>query len=53
MIAILVAVLAAAVVFWLCVSLGLPAVIGVVAAILVLIAGVGSRGQGVGHGRGL
>ena len=53
MIAILVAVLAAAVVFWLCASLGLPAVAAMAAAILVLIAGVGTGGYGIGHGRRL
>jgi hypothetical protein len=53
MIAILIAVLAAAVVFWLCAALGLPAVVATTAAILVLIAGVGTRGYGLGHGRRL
>jgi hypothetical protein len=46
MIGILVAVLLAAVVYWLCVMLGLPAIVGIVAAILVLLAGVGTGGYG-------
>jgi hypothetical protein len=44
MLGILVAVLLAALVYWLCMALGLPALIGVVAAILVLVAGIGSGG---------
>ena len=39
MIGILVAVLLAALVFWLCTALGLPAIVGVIAAVLVLLAG--------------
>ena len=46
MIGILVAVLLAAVVYWLCVMLGLPAIVAIVAAILVLLAGVGTGGYG-------
>jgi hypothetical protein len=47
MIGILVAILVAAVVYWLCVALGLPAIIGLVAAILVLLGGMGTGGYGV------
>jgi hypothetical protein len=46
MIGILVAVLLAALVYWLCLMLGLPVIVGIVAAILVLVAGVGSGGYG-------
>jgi len=46
MIGILVAVLLAALVYGLCLMLGLPAIVGVVAAILVLVAGVGTGGYG-------
>jgi hypothetical protein len=46
MIGILIAVLIAALVYWLCLALGLPAIVGIVAAILVLIAGVGTGGYG-------
>lgn len=47
MIGVLIAVLVAALVYWLCLALGLPAVVGIVAAILVLIGGVGTGGYGV------
>jgi hypothetical protein len=47
MIGILVAILIAALVYWLCVALGLPAIIGIVAAILVLLGGVGTGGYGL------
>jgi hypothetical protein len=46
MIGILIAVLIAALVYWLCLALGLPAIVGIVAAILVLVAGVGTGGYG-------
>src|SRR5215211_2887391 len=46
MIGILIAVLLAALVYWLCVMLGLPSIVGIVAAILVLLAGVGTGGYG-------
>jgi hypothetical protein len=51
MIGILVAILVAALVYFLCVALGLPAIVGIVAAILVLLAGVPSSGFGLGRGR--
>lgn len=38
--AVLIAVLVAALVYLLCVALGLPAIVGIIAAILVLLAGV-------------
>jgi hypothetical protein len=40
MVGLLIAVLVAAVVYALCVALGLPSIVGVVAAILTLLAGV-------------
>lgn len=49
MIGILVAVLLAALVYFLCVALGLPAIVGIVAAILVLLAGIPSGGYGLGR----
>jgi hypothetical protein len=52
MIGILIAILVAALVYWLCVALGLPAIVGIVAAILVLVAGIGTGGYGL-RGRGL
>ncbi len=48
MIGILIAVLFAALVYALCVALGLPSIVGIVAAILVLLAGVPSGGYGLG-----
>ena len=51
MIGILIAVLVAALVYWLCVALGLPAIVGIIAAILVLIGGVGTGLGGWGRGR--
>ncbi len=46
MLGVLVAVLLAALIYWLCAALGLPVTIGVVAAALVLAAGVLSGGRG-------
>jgi hypothetical protein len=51
MIGILIAILIAALVYWLCLALGLPAIVGIVAAILVLLAGVGTGGYGMRAGR--
>jgi hypothetical protein len=48
MIGILIAILLAALVYWLCVMLGLPAIVGIVAAILVLLAGIPTGGYGFG-----
>ena len=49
MIGLVIAVLVAALVYALCVSLGLPAIIGIVASIFVLLAGIPSRGYGFGR----
>jgi hypothetical protein len=46
MIGVLIAVLFAALVYVLCLALGLPAIVGIVAAILVLIGGIGTGGFG-------
>jgi hypothetical protein len=48
MIGILIAVLLAALVYFLCVALGLPSIVAIVAAILVLLAGIPTGGYGVG-----
>ncbi|MGZ4268114.1 MAG: hypothetical protein ACXVFN_11450 [Solirubrobacteraceae bacterium] len=48
MIGILIAVLLAALVYILCTALGLPVIVGIVAAILVLISGIGTGGYGFG-----
>lgn len=48
MIGIIIAVLLAALVYLLCTALGLPAIVGIVAAILVLLAGIPTGGYGLG-----
>jgi hypothetical protein len=48
MIGILVAILIAALVYFICAALGLPYIVGVIAAILVLLAGIPSGGYGLG-----
>jgi hypothetical protein len=48
MIGIVLAVLFAALVYAICVAVGLPAIVGIVAAILVLLAGIPSGGFGMG-----
>ncbi len=52
MIGILIAVLLAALVYWVCLVLGLPAIVAIIAAVLVLLSGVGTGGYGYGR-RGL
>ena len=55
MIGILIAILVAALVYALCLALGLPSIVGIVAAILVLLAGIPTGGYGFGSrwgGRG-
>lgn len=47
MIGVIIAVLFAALVYWLCLAIGLPAIVGIVAAILVLLANVGTGGAGL------
>jgi hypothetical protein len=49
MIGLVIAVLVAALAYALCVALGLPAIVGIVAAILVLLAGIPSGGYGLGR----
>ena len=51
MIGLLIAIVVAALVYWLCVALGLPVIVGIIAAILVLIGGVGTGFGGWGRGR--
>jgi hypothetical protein len=47
-IGILIAVLVAAVVFWIATAIGLPYIVAVIAAILVLLAGIPTGGYGFG-----
>jgi hypothetical protein len=48
MIGILIAIVLAALAYWLCMALGLPAIVALIAAVLVLLAGVPSGGYGLG-----
>lgn len=41
MIGIVIAILVAALVYWLCLVLGLPSIVGIIAALLVLFSGIG------------
>ncbi len=49
MIGILIAVLLAALVYALCLAIGLPSIVAIIAAILVLLAGIPRGGYGFGH----
>ena len=49
LISVIIAVLFAALVYALCLALGLPAIVGLIAAILVLLAGIPTGGYGVGR----
>ena len=49
MIGILIAILLAALVYWVCLVLGLPAIVAVIAAVLVVISGIGTGGYGYGR----
>jgi hypothetical protein len=48
MIGIVIAILVAALVYWLCTAIGLPAIVAIIAAILVLLAGIPTGGYGFG-----
>jgi hypothetical protein len=48
MIGIIIAVVVAALVYLLCTALGLPSIVGIIAAILVLLAGIPTGGFGFG-----
>jgi hypothetical protein len=48
MVGILIAIVLAAVAYWICMALGLPAIIALIAAVLVLLAGVPTGGYGYG-----
>jgi hypothetical protein len=45
---ILIAIVLAALAYWVCVALGLPAIVALIAAVLVLLAGVPTGGYGFG-----
>lgn len=48
MIGIIIAIVLAAIVYWICMALGLPAIIAIIAALLVLLAGIPTGGYGFG-----
>ncbi len=48
MIGIFIAILLAALAYWVCLLLGLPAIVGLIAAVLVLLAGIPTGGYGLG-----
>ena len=48
LIGLIIAIVVAALVYALCMALGLPSIVGIVAAILVLLAGVPTGGFGLG-----
>jgi hypothetical protein len=49
MIGVIIAVLFAALVYAICVALGLPSIVAIIAAVLVLLAGIPSGGYGLGN----
>jgi hypothetical protein len=51
MIAILIAIVVAAIAYWVCLALHLPVIIAIVAALLVLLVGVGGAYPGGGRWR--
>ena len=48
MIGIIVAIIVAALAYALCVALGLPSIVGIIAAVLILLAGIPTGGFGMG-----
>jgi len=55
-IGILIAILLAALAYWVCLAIGLPAIVAIIAAVLVLLSGIGTGGYGLGSrygGRGV
>ncbi|HEV7807434.1 MAG TPA: hypothetical protein VGO81_06440 [Solirubrobacteraceae bacterium] len=49
MIGIIIAILLAALVYWVCLAIGLPAIVAIIAAVLVLLSGIGTGGYGYGR----
>jgi hypothetical protein len=52
MVGILIGILLAALAWWLCIALGLPTIVAVIAAVLVLLAAIPTGGYGIGNRRG-
>jgi len=49
MLGILIAILLAALAYWVCLAIGLPSIVAIVAAVLVLLSGIGTGGYGYGR----
>jgi hypothetical protein len=49
MIGIIIAILLAALAYWLCLAIGLPSIVAIIAAVLVLLSGIGTGGYGYGR----
>jgi hypothetical protein len=49
MIGILIAILLAALAYWVCLAIGLPSIVAIIAAVLVLLSGIGTGGYGYGR----
>jgi hypothetical protein len=49
MIGIIIAILLAALAYWVCLAIGLPAIVAIIAAVLVLLSGIGTGGYGYGR----
>jgi len=52
MVGIIIGVLLAALVYWLCLAIGLPAIVAIIAAVLVLVSAIPTGGYGLGNRRG-
>lgn len=48
MIGIFIAIVLAALAYWVCIAIGLPAIVALIAAVLVLLSGVPTGGYGLG-----
>ena len=49
MLGILIAIVLAAVAYWVCLAIGLPSIVAIIAAVLVLLSGIGTGGYGYGR----
>jgi hypothetical protein len=49
MLGILIAILLAALAYWVCLAIGLPSIVAIIAAVLVLLSGIGTGGYGYGR----
>ena len=49
MIGILIGILLAALAYWVCIVIGLPSIVAIIAAVLVLLSAIGTSGYGYGR----